>query len=292
LNLLLDCCILDHHLNEPENDPMEAIAFSAKKMISLLFVPLNLSLLLIFIGIFLWRWTARSRTGFGMTLAGALLLLVMSLPVTASLLTGHLEAKAGGHRDPSELAAKGVHYIVVLSYTTVTDRATPADRWGKAILGVLEGIRLHRAVPNSVLVLSGGAYPGGQSEAEAMAELPHELGVVKENLILETSAWDTQDEARIFARVVGKRPFALVALAKHMPRAMEIFGAFGLHPVGCPYDFTARKMPDLVFQNWFALYNWLVPDATSLRGSQDTMHEYIGILWFRMRKAFLGIPQT
>jgi uncharacterized SAM-binding protein YcdF (DUF218 family) len=271
---------------------MEAIAFSAKKIISLLFVPLNLSLLLLFTGILLWRLTARGRTGFCLTLAGALLLLLMSLPVTASLLTSYLEARTGGHRDPSELRAKGVHYIVVLSYTTVTNRATPADRWGKAILGVMEGIRLQREIPDSILVLSGGAYPGGQSEAEAMAELPYQFGVAKERLILETGAWDTQDEARIFARVVGKQPFALVALAKHMPRAMEIFGAFGLHPVGCPYDFPARKIPDLAFRNWFALYNWLVPDATSLRGSQAAMHEYIGILWFRMRKAFLGLPPT
>jgi len=269
---------------------MDAVAFLAKKIISLLFCPLNLSLVLLFAGILLWRFTTRSRTGFGMTLAGALVLLVMSLPITAFLLTYHLESKAGTHRDPSELASKGVRYIVVLSYTTVTGDVTPADRWGKSILGVMEGVRLQRGIPHGLLALSGGGYPGTQSEAQAMAALPRELGIPTENLVLETQAWDTLDEARIFSRLVGKEPFALVALAKHVPRAMEIFQAFGLQPLACPYDFTARKRPSLDWKNWYSFYKWLSPDANSLRGSESAIHEYVGVLWFRISRSFRRLP--
>jgi len=181
---------------------MDAIAFMAKKIISLLCYPLNLSLILLFVGILLWRCTTGSRIGFSMTLSGALLLVVMSLPITAFLMTHHLEAKAGEHRDPAELALKGVRYIVVLSYATVTGNVTPADRWGKSILGVMEGVRLWRGIPHGVLALSGGGSPGRQSEAEAMAALPCELGVPRESLVLETQAWDTIDEACIFSRAL------------------------------------------------------------------------------------------
>lgn len=90
-------------------------------------------------------------------------------------------------------------------------------------------------------MLSGGSGPGEQSEAQAMAALPSELGVPRENLLLETRAWDTLDEARIFGPLVGKEPFALVARAEHIARAMEIFEAYGLRPMPCPYDFLTTE---------------------------------------------------
>ncbi len=273
-------------------DPMSAMAFLAKKIISVFFYPLGVSLVLLFCGMLLWRRTAKRRLGFGMTLLGTLLLLVMSLPITGFLLTHHLEAKAGDYGNPSELAQKGVRYIVVLAHSTVTGESLAADRWGRSILGVMEGMRLRKGIPNSVLVLSGGSSPGRQSEAEAMAELPCELGVPRESLVLETRAWDTLDEARIFAQVVGKEPFALVTLAEHMPRSMELFEAFGLHPVSCPYDFATRERPTLTAQNWPLLYKWFVPNAGSLLESHSAIHEYVGILWFRIRRVLVGLPPS
>ena len=92
--------------------------------------------------------------------------------------------------------------------------------------------------------------------------------------------------------MVGKEPFALVAVAQHMPRAMEIFEAFGLRPVACPYDFTARKLPAFDVKNLYSLYKWVVPDANSLRGSHSAIHEYVGIFWFRIRKKLAGLPSS
>lgn len=65
---------------------MEVILFIAKKVISAFCYPLGLSLFLLFLGMMLWGLRGKSGAAFGVTLSGALLLLVMSLPITAFLL--------------------------------------------------------------------------------------------------------------------------------------------------------------------------------------------------------------
>jgi len=210
-----------------------------------------------------------------MALAGSIWLLVMSLPITGFLLMRPLEIEAGGYGNPSELAKEGVRYIVVLSGDTVTGDSSPTDRWGHSILRVMEGIRLRQGIPNSILVLSGASSPGSQSQADAMATLPSQLGVPKQSLMLETRAWDTIDEAKLFAHVVGKEPFALVTSATHLPRSMEIFRNLGLKPLGCPCDFRTKK--------WPATERWFLPGAEGLLDSEYAIHEYLGRLWFMIR---------
>jgi uncharacterized SAM-binding protein YcdF (DUF218 family) len=255
---------------------MDAAAFLAKKLVSTFCYPLGLSLLFLFGGVWLWRRKPKSRSGFFVILVGLTLLMVMSFPITGFLLTVPLEKRAGAYVNPSDLAKKGVLYIVVLGAGPVIGGTPPAESWGGALLRLMEAVRLWRQIPKAQLVLSGGGYPGKDSEAEAMAQLPIELGVPKKSLVLDTRAWDTMDEAVRLARVVGNKPFALVTSAVHMRRSMELFRSLGTDPIPCPCGFVTKVWPP-----W---YRWFLPTADGLGISSTAFHEYLGGVWLTIRK--------
>ncbi|MFH1116232.1 MAG: ElyC/SanA/YdcF family protein [Pseudomonadota bacterium] len=257
---------------------MAEVGFFAKKIISAFCFPLGFSLLLIFGGLILAFRKPASRVRLVPIVIGAVSLLVMCFPISEFLLTRSLEAQAGHYADPEDLRRKGVEYVVVLSGSQVIADMTPADRWRCPILRVMEGVRLWKGIPGSRLVLSGGGSPASKSDAEAMAALPKELGVPESSLIFETRAWDTADEAKLLAEVVGDKPFALVTSARHLPRSMELFNKLGLQPIPCPCWFEATSRPE-----W---YQWFLPDAEALRNAQYAIKEYLGWLWLRIRGVF------
>ena len=106
---------------------------------------------------------------------------------------------------------------------------------------LIEGIRLHRELPQSKLVLSGGAVFGSQSSARVMAEAAAALGVNPKVLVLETESRDTEEEASLIQRMVKKDRFILVTSAAHMPRSMTHFRKLGLEPIPAPADFQAKR---------------------------------------------------
>jgi uncharacterized SAM-binding protein YcdF (DUF218 family) len=113
-----------------------------------------------------------------------------------------------------------------------------------------------------------------------MADLPLELGVPKDALILETKAQDTEDEARLFAKIVKDRPFALVTSALHIPRSLKLFRSKGLRPIPCPCDFKTLIKPPMS--------QWIRISAGSLRYSEFAVHEYVGMLWYRLKHIILS----
>ena len=252
-----------------------AVLFVIKKVVSALAGPVGIPLVLWAVGIFLLGRKTKSRSGFVLILGGGILLLVLSFPLTAYLLMRPLEVAAGPYAEPTKLSSLGIHYIVALGGGSGKDNLSPADRAGSGLFRVMEGVRLWRRIPDAVLVLSGMGFPLGWTSRESMAALPTELGVPRKSLILEARAWDTEDEASLFAKVVGNKPFALVTSAYHIPRAIKLFRSLGLKPVAAPCEFSAIKPPPF--------YQWFLPDADALKKTQTAMHEYLGIVWLMIK---------
>ena len=148
--------------------------------------------------------------------------------------------------NPSDLAKKGVLYIVVLGDGPVIGGTPPAESWGGALLRLMETRcrLLWRQISQSAISALWRRLPGKDSEAEAMAQLPIELGVPKKSLVLDTRAWDTMDEAVRLARVVGNKPFALVTSAVQPCGARwSCSGGLGTDPIPCPCGFVTRVWP-------------------------------------------------
>jgi uncharacterized SAM-binding protein YcdF (DUF218 family) len=138
------------------------------------------------------------------------------------------------------------------------------------------GLELSRRY-NLPLIYSGGTgfdVKTKGSEAEAAGILWQNLGVPATKMTLENQSIDTKTNAsKVAALYKGKRVI-LVTSAYHMPRAMLSFEKAGFHPAAAPTAYFAKRSP----------YTWAdyLPSVWALENSMKALHEYVGILWYRL----------
>ena len=100
------------------------------------------------------------------------------------------------------------------------------------------------------------------------------LGVKKENIHLEPTPKDTQDEARAAKKYIGDRPFIVVTSASHMKRALKFFYKEGLTPLPAPTNHLAN----IRHPNYTGLFS-----ISALRKSNLVWHEMLGLLWQKIK---------
>jgi uncharacterized SAM-binding protein YcdF (DUF218 family) len=257
--------------------------FFAKKLISAFLLPSTVSIALLLAGLLLLWLTRRARLGRVLASCGLGLLLLSSyIPVSdvflAPLERSHPPLFPRRALDQAiAQAGKPIKWIVVLGGGHVLDPAVPAnDQIGDSALArLVEAIRLHRELPGSKILLSGGA--GGRiKHADVLGEVARILGLPPESYVLDRTAWDTEQEARNLARQIGTDPFLLVSSALHMPRAMGLFRKAGVHPIAAPTHHFTIDEPGVALGELFPT-PWAV-------GQMDVaVHEYLGMLWSRLR---------
>ena len=186
--------------------------------------------------------------------------------------------KTEGHVIGATESADGVKYVVVLGAGTTSDPRLPitSQLAPTTVVRLVEGIRIHRQISGSALVLSGGRVFDRTPEAGAMAQLAMELGVDEVDLIVEGGSRDTEDQARMIKPIVGDAPFILVTSAAHMPRSVALFRKVGLEPIPAPTGHLVRVgtvvSPGLFF-----------PGGEDLVKSERAFYEMLGMAWARLR---------
>ncbi len=185
--------------------------FLFKKIVAPLFYPLSLCLALLLTGLILQWFTRRQKTGKIIASVGTALLLLFSYSCGTDRLLRSLERQYPPVAVES-LRDGGIRWIVVLGGGTSTDPdIPPVSRMSESSLAhLIEGRRLHRQLPSSKIILSGGRVFGMGSDAEAMRDLAIQLGAAPENLIAEASSSDTETQAQNVGKIVGGDPFILV----------------------------------------------------------------------------------
>ncbi|GAA5785438.1 YdcF family protein [Chitiniphilus shinanonensis] len=136
------------------------------------------------------------------------------------------------------------------------------------------GAQLARRLGKPLLV-SGGAPKGGVAEAVLMREaLEREFGVPVR--WVEARSADTADNATETARLLlpAHRRVALVSQAWHLPRATRAFASAGFEVVPAGTDYASPEPSALLA---------LLPNATALWQSRIALHEWLGLLWHRLR---------
>jgi uncharacterized SAM-binding protein YcdF (DUF218 family) len=248
--------------------------FLLKKLISRGLFPLPLSLEIVCVGLYLLWFTRKQRTGKALVTFGTLLLTGLSYFFTANGLLRPLE-----HRyPPFDMASRGeaalpaVRFIMVLGARANTDPGVPVTSRVSSNLMVrlVEGVRLHRELAGTKLILSGN-----HGSAEGMAQVAEALGVSPQDVILSPTPRDTEQEAMRVAALLGQSPFILVTSAAHMPRALGLFRKRGLQPLPAPTDYLAPPCeldPEDVYPNAFTLFK-----------SQTAVYEYLGLAWAEVR---------
>ncbi len=256
-----------------------------KKLIAQLLFPVPLCLEILIVGAVLMFFSRKQKRGKYIVLSGILLFAFFcySSPVSKVFIR-RLEYKyppllsIQSSDDTRGAIVPEVKWIVVLAggHTSDPDIPITSRVSGETLVRLAEGIRLHRLVPESRIVLSGGRVFDPVSGAEAMAELAMALGVEEKSLILQAESRDTHDEAKFVKPIVGNDHFILVTSANHMVRAMGMFRKSGMSPIPAPAGHTILKSQTTAPGDFF-------PSSHGFDKAEQVFYEYLGILWALLR---------
>ena len=138
---------------------------------------------------------------------------------------------------------------------------------------------LHRA--SGLPILATGGKPGGGQLAEGriMQHVLHtEYGLPTR--WVEDAALTTWDNARLSApplKQAGVEHIVLVTHAWHLRRAVPLFEAQGLIVIPAGIQFSSTRLDSILD---------VLPTPAGLRDSTFALHEWLGILWYKLRSIF------
>jgi uncharacterized SAM-binding protein YcdF (DUF218 family) len=102
------------------------------------------------------------------------------------------------------------------------------------------------------------------------------LGYPRESLIIEHQTEATHDRAQAVKQLLGRESrILLLDSAMHLPRSAAAFqkAGFTVTPIPCDYEMSTDSWNLSDF----------VPQGKHLRGSSAAVHEYLGLLTYRLR---------
>ena len=247
--------------------------FFTNLLAAFLLPPLSLVLL----GCLGW-WLARRFRFAGNTIIimSIALLLALSTGAGSRLLVAPLENRSLPVPNPKMVDAKA---IVILgggrSFAAPEDdnRDQPS---AQTLARLRHGARLYRMTGLPILVSGGAPDRGGESEAAVMARALREDFHIPVRWIEGTSENTAQNatHAATMLREAGIDRVLLVTDAMHMSRAMQIFSKTSLMVVPAATDFRSRKPLSVAD---------FIPSAGGLQTSHYALHEWIGMVWYRLR---------
>lgn len=150
----------------------------------------------------------------------------------------------------------------------------------------IQPLRLYKAGKLRKILISGGntdliiLRKDVINETQKVAQLLEELGVRKEDILLETKARNTRENALYSIEILKKNPqlgnrYALFTSAFHLRRAEECFEKAGLKilPFGTAYYAKARS---------FTINNLILPSEENMEISYHFIHEIMGYMVYKI----------
>jgi uncharacterized SAM-binding protein YcdF (DUF218 family) len=201
-------------------------------------------------------------------------LYVLSMPWVSGLLLKSLEISG----PVSEAQLQTSDAIVVLGGGR---RFAEAEYGGDTLNSLsLERLRyaalLHRSSGLPLLVTGGKPGKGNLSEGRIMQHiLQAEYGLSAK--WIEDASSTTWENARFSAPLLqqaGVQRIVLVSHAWHLHRAVPLFEAQGLSVIPAGIQFSSTRVDSILD---------LVPTPAGLRDSTFALHEWLGILWYKLR---------
>ena len=250
--------------------------FLFKKIVAPFFFPLSICLELLLLGLFALWFTRRQKTGKILASIGVIFLVTISYDTVSNMFLRPVESKYLPITDTS--AFKDVKWVVVLGgghfsdpKLAITDQLSDAS-----LVRLVEGIRIHKKLLSSKLVLSGGSVFDSTSDAGAMAKMATALGIDNREIILESKSKDTKDQAMFIRNIIGNNRFFLVTSASHMTRSVAFFKSKGMNPIPAPVGFQVKNASSMSPRRFF-------PSGKGIDKMERVVYEYLGIEWARLR---------
>jgi len=245
------------------------LGFFLKKFVTFFVEPFGMVFTLLALGL-IFLYSKKEKQSKIFLSLGLALLFLFSYPPFSNFLVQNLE-----NQYPKYDYRHDVKYIHVLGNGHNTDEMQPISSHlsSAGTKRVLEGVIIHKQIANSKIIFTGFAGKTDVSNAVMNSKLALALGVKKENMIINPFPKDTKEEALFTKTLIGNKPFILVTSATHMPRSMMLFESLGLNPIAAPTDYNKRN-----FRDYFRM-----PGTMSFHISTIALHEYIGMLWAKIR---------
>lgn len=150
---------------------------------------------------------------------------------------------------------------------------------GASLARTIAGISLYKTFHLPLLITGGSGDPARPDlkEAEAMARTAVDLGVPRKNLIIDNSARNTVESARMVRGLIAGKRIILVTSAFHMKRAYAMFKKQGLDVIAAPTAYLCgpgRLSP----------YSF-IPRTDDLSLSTTALSEYLSLAWYALTGA-------
>jgi uncharacterized SAM-binding protein YcdF (DUF218 family) len=150
----------------------------------------------------------------------------------------------------------------------------------------IQPLRLYKIGKLKKILISGGSTDiklmrqDAADETLKVAELLEELGVKKEDLILERKAKNTQENAINTLEILKKNSqfgdkYLLFTSAFHTKRALGCFQKAGIKIIAFPTAFKSK-------QRSFTVDNLLIPRELNMYEAYDLIHEMVGYLVYKI----------
>lgn len=247
-------------------------ALLATTLISAALLPPLSLLILLAAGLYFHR--RRPRLAMSLILLSTTALYVLSTPWVGGLLQKSLEISVPVRPE----ALKTADAIVILG----GGRRIDATEYGSDTLNgtSLERLRyaafLHRASGLPILVTGGKPSGGTLSEGLIMQHvLQSEYGIAPrwvEDHALTT--WDNANLSVPLLKQANVKQIVLISHAWHLRRAVPLFESHGLTVIPAGTQFSSTRVDSILD---------FLPTPAGLRDSTYALHEWLGILWYKLR---------
>ena len=255
-------------------------------IIKTLLLPPALQIILLLLGFILWPF--RRKIAITCFFCGFMSLWLLSTPIISHSLYQWLEAP---YRDTSSVAISNIpqraQAIVVLGggrhYNAIEYNSDNGSMIDTANYHFLWRLRYAAYLANHSklpVIVSGGIPYATKQESEALLGaqiLSHEFGVYP--VWQEGNSRNTWENAQLTQPLLQEKGIdhvVLVTQAYHMRRSSYAFTQAGITHTPMATGFLSNQPLDLWWQRW-------LPNSTALMDSRTALHEYLGLLFYRMK---------
>ncbi len=253
-----------------------------KRMTEAVLSPLGVVILLMAGGLALGLWRRHRRTGHRLLIAGTILFLLFLFSPLAEFLVLGLERHFPSMLTPPSPPA--IDRIVVLAGygEDVPGFPVTSSVSGQTLCCMAEGLRLYRLLPGAKLLMSGGVVRRGDRPVAAiMADFLQQLGVRAGDLIVEGNSRNTYENLFEVRKLIGSRPFILVAAGCDLRRAVGVARKLGMNPYPAPACiWTLQDFPPGISVGRQVTAALGKPSLTRISRLQWANHEYLGYAWY------------
>lgn len=250
--------------------------YSLSHFIQLGLLPPGINILFIILGMCVWFF--HRITGSIILMTGIVSLWVLSTPIVAYHYVNLLQNQYPLLNDEMLTADNNHDAILVLGGGDMTEveyhnARTVSDF---TLHRLKYAAYLHDKTHLPIIVSGGKTIASLDSEADLMAKILQDNYDIPVT-IKESNSMTTADESRYILSILKQHDINrvyLVTNAWHMPRSVYIFECAGVNVTPAPMGYFS-------YGPGYALISYL-PNIDALYASSIAMHEYIGMLWYRL----------